>query len=269
METVKRSRGYQRLWGREEWMGRTQRICRAMKLFSIIQWWIHVIIHVCIGNGKGQLFVESMNQRMIKRVSTIQHLLNVATFATMCWTLLHIRQCYLLYVTSFKPSQQPCGIYVCVLSLRLCPNLCDTVDYSWPGSPVHGSLQARTLEWAAKLSSRGSSWPRDRNCVSWVSLHWQAGSLRLAPPGKPSQQLNSSIQSLSRVWPFATPWITARQASLSITSSRSLLLKLMSIESVMPSSHLVLCRPLLFLPPIPSSIRLDVYTNPHRASQVA
>ena len=51
-----------------------------------------------------------------------------------------------------------------------------------------------------------------------------------------------------------TPWITARQASLSISNSRSLL-KLMSIDSVMPSSHLILCRPLLFLPPIRSSSR--------------
>ena len=66
----------------------------------------------------------------------------------------------------------------------------------------------------------------------------------------------SSVQSLSRVQLFATPWITARQASLSITNSRSLL-KLMSIESVMPSSHLILCRPLLLLPPIPPSIRVS------------
>ena len=68
----------------------------------------------------------------------------------------------------------------------------------------------------------------------------------------------SSVQSLSRVWLFATPWISACQASLSITNSRSLL-KLMSIESVMPSSHLTLCRPLLLLPPILPSIR--VFSN--------
>jgi len=65
-------------------------------------------------------------------------------------------------------------------------------------------------------------------------------------------------QSLSRVWLIATPWITARQGSLSITKSRSSL-KLTSIESVMPSSHLILCRPLLLLPPIPPSIR--VFSN--------
>ena len=60
----------------------------------------------------------------------------------------------------------------------------------------------------------------------------------------------SSVQSISRVWLFATPWIAARQASLSITNSRSSL-KLMSIKSVMPSSHLILCHLFLLLPPIP------------------
>ena len=65
-----------------------------------------------------------------------------------------------------------------------------------------------------------------------------------------------SVQfSRSVVSDSATPWITARQASLSITNSQSLL-KLMPIESVMPSSHLILCRPLLLLPPIPPSIRV-------------
>ena len=68
----------------------------------------------------------------------------------------------------------------------------------------------------------------------------------------------SSVQSLSHVRLFATPWIAAHQASLSITNSRSLL-KLMSIESVMPSSHLTHCHPLLLLPPIPPSIR--VFSN--------
>ena len=68
----------------------------------------------------------------------------------------------------------------------------------------------------------------------------------------------SSVQLLSRVWLFATPWIAARQASLSITNSQNLL-KLMPIESVMPSSHLILCHPLLLLPPIPPSIK--VFSN--------
>ena len=68
----------------------------------------------------------------------------------------------------------------------------------------------------------------------------------------------SSVQSLSHVRLFATPWIAARQASLSITSSRSSL-KLTSIELVMPSSHLILCRPLFLLPSIPPRIR--VFSN--------
>ena len=68
----------------------------------------------------------------------------------------------------------------------------------------------------------------------------------------------SSVQLLSRVRLFATPWIAAHQASLSITNSWSSL-RLMSIESVMPSSHLILCRPFLLLPPIPPSIK--VFSN--------
>ena len=68
----------------------------------------------------------------------------------------------------------------------------------------------------------------------------------------------SSVQSLSRVRLFVTPWTTARQASLSITNSWSLL-KLMSIKSMMPSNHPILCHPLLFLPSIFPSIR--VFSN--------
>ena len=64
----------------------------------------------------------------------------------------------------------------------------------------------------------------------------------------------SSVQLLSHVWLFVTPWIAACQASLSITNSQSSP-KLMSIKSVMPSSYLILCRPLLLLPSIPPSIR--------------
>ena len=73
-------------------------------------------------------------------------------------------------------------------------------------------------------------------------------------------RINASVQFSCSVMVriFAAPWIPAHQASLSITNSRSSL-KLMSIESVMPSSQLILCRPLLFLPPIPPSIR--VFSN--------
>ena len=100
--------------------------------------------------------------------------------------------------------------------------LCYPMDCSLPGSSVHGILQARVLEWGAIAFS---------HCYLIV------------------------IQSLSCVRLFATPWTAAYQASLSITNSRNLL-KLMSIESVMPFNHLILCRPLLFLPSIFPSIRV-------------
>ena len=77
---------------------------------------------------------------------------------------------------------------------------------------------------------------------------------RSGTPGSSVQ----SVESFSHVRLFATPWIAARQASQSITNSQSSL-KLRSIESVMPSSHLILCRPLLLLPPVPPSIR--VFSN--------
>ena len=84
-------------------------------------------------------------------------------------------------------------------------------------------------------------------CFSFISVRLRQG-----------YGLFSSVQSLSCVRLFATPWITARQASLSITISQSSL-KLTSIELVMPSSHLILCHPLFLLPPIPPSIR--VFSN--------
>ena len=116
--------------------------------------------------------------------------------------------------------------------------------------------------------------------------HWQSGSLPTEPPEKPGTQdglckewsapnvsnaergtpcsgvsrnaFFSSVQLLSRVWLFATPWTAERQASLSITNSQSLL-KLMCIESVMPSNHFILCHPLLLPPSIFPSIR--VFSN--------
>ena len=73
-----------------------------------------------------------------------------------------------------------------------------------------------------------------------------------------NERLKHSVQLLSHVRLFVIPWTAACQASLSFTSSRSSL-RLMSIESVMPSSHLILCGPLFLLPPIPPSIR--VFSN--------
>ena len=107
------------------------------------------------------------------------------------------------------------------------------------------------LEWVAIPFSRRSSQNRDQSLVSQIpDKFFTIGSTREAP-----QLCFSSVQLLSHVRLFATPWITAFQASLSITNSRSPP-KPMPIESVMPSSHLILCRPLLLLPPIPPSIRI-------------
>ena len=81
----------------------------------------------------------------------------------------------------------------------------------------------------------------------------------------PSRQF-SSVQLLSHVWLFATPWITAHQASITISWSS---LGLMPIESVMPSSHLILCRPLLLLPPIHPSLSLFQWvSSSHEVAKV-
>ena len=93
--------------------------------------------------------------------------------------------------------------------------LCNSLNCNMPGSAIHGILQAKKLVWI---------------------------------------QFNS-IQSTGRVWLFVTPWISACQASLSITNSWSLL-KFMSNESVMPSNHIILCRPLLLPPLFFPSIRV-------------
>ena len=107
-------------------------------------------------------------------------------------------------------------------------------------------------------------WKQCQTLLFWVPKSLQmviaAMKLKTLTPWKESydQSQFSSVQWLSRVRLFATPWIAARQASLSITNSQSSL-RFTSIESVMPSSHLILCRPLLLLPPIPPSIK--VFSN--------
>ena len=81
------------------------------------------------------------------------------------------------------------------------------------------------------------------------------GITSISVPSRDTEFIFSSVQSLSHVWLFVTPWTAACQASLSITNSQSLL-KLMSIESVMPCNHLILCHPLLLLPSIFPRIRV-------------
>ena len=120
----------------------------------------------------------------------------------------------------------------------------------------HGILQARILEWVAIPVSRGSSQPRDQICIS-CSFCIAGRFSTTESLGKPMRYINS-VQPLSRVQHFATPWTEAHQASLSIIISRSLL-KLMSIKLVMPSDYLILYRPLLLLSSILPSIR--VFSN--------
>ena len=73
--------------------------------------------------------------------------------------------------------------------IQSCLTLCDFMDCSPPGSSVHGILQTRILEWVTMPSSKGSSWPRDRNHIFYVSLRWQVGSWPLEPPGKPTEYI--------------------------------------------------------------------------------
>ena len=92
---------------------------------------------------------------------------------------------------------------------------------------------------------------KDISCMCWLGEN-SISNLCVMMPFRLSVHF-SSVQSLSHVWLFVNPWITARQTSLSITNSQSSL-KLMSIESVMPSNYLILCHPLFLLPPnLPAS----------------
>ena len=120
-----------------------------------------------------------------------------------------------------------------------------------------GGLQVKIRELWSHLVIK-SYWPhckrqkfKDISCMCWLGEN-SISNLCVMMPFRLSVHF-SSVQSLSHVWLFVTPWITARQASLSITNSQSSL-KLMSIESVMPSNYLILCHPLFLLPPnLPAS----------------
>ena len=113
----------------------------------------------------------------------------------------------------------------------------------WVSSPQNwGQIRKEACQYCSCALTTTWQWPR-----------WCSGPL-LGWWWKCGQNVqSSSVQSLSHIQLSATPWIAARQASLSITNSQSSC-KLMSIELVMPSSHLILCHPLLLLPPIPPSI---------------
>ena len=162
------------------------------------------------------------------------------------------------------------------------------MDHGPPGSSVHGILQARILEWVPISFSSHKVWSewsdvfifylerqiwaqmkakqhvtleKKQLCSEEKLTILRVSGIKSTPakhvPLERCRFIFSSVQ-FSHVRLFATPWIAVCQASLSITISWSSL-RLTSIESVMPSRHLILCHPLLLLPPIPPSIR--VFSN--------
>ena len=179
-----------------------------------------------------------------------------------------------LYYISKETQWRNHSLKVKVLVLQSCLILCDHMDWSLPGSFIHGILQARILEWVPISSSRGYSWPSNQTWVSCIAGRfftlWVTREAHQLVQGMGNQkkypefgiwgcfwkiQLFSSVQLLSHFWLFVTPLTTAREASLSIINFRNLL-RHMSIELVIPSNHLILCNPLLLLPSIFPSIRV-------------
>ena len=121
------------------------------------------------------------------------------------------------------------------------------------GPVTSWQIDVETMETVRDFIFLGSKITVDGDCNHEIKSHLLLGRKAMTNLVKSSQ-----VKSLSRVRLFVTPWIAARQASLSITNSQSSL-RFTSIESVMPSSHLILCCPLFLLPPIPLSIR--VFSN--------
>ena len=160
--------------------------------------------------------------------------------------LLYCRQ--ILYYPSHQYDKIDMYIYICNLK----ENFLRWLHTVFPWYPQ--VIRSRTLQ---ITKSTGALSPL--HTVAIVVIHLNELSVQF-----------SSVQSLSHVQLFATPWIAACQASLSITNSQSSL-RLTSIKSVMPSSHLILCHPLLLLPPIPPSIGRNeaetlVLWSPHAKS---
>ena len=162
---------------------------------------------------------------------------------------------FILVYTEFKVSME--SKCQCLVRIKMCAcmlshfshvQLFGTLDCSPPGSSRQEYWSESPCPLPRDLPTKGSN-----PCLLSL-LHLQAGSLLLAPPGKLNNN-NQSVQSLSHVWLFVTPWTATLQASLSITNSRSPP-KPMAVELVMSSNHLTLCYPLLLLPSIFSSIRV-------------
>ena len=142
-----------------------------------------------------------------------------------------------------------------VLSLvcQSCPTLCDPMDCSMPGSSVHRNSPGKNT-WVSCNDFLQGIFPTQG--LNSGLLHCRRILYHLSYQGSTVRNpVSQSVQSLSRAWLFVTPWTPAYQASLSITKSQSPP-KPMSIESVMPSNHLTLCRLLLQRPSIFLSIRV-------------
>ena len=151
----------------------------------------------------------------------------------------------------------PC-VFLCVCApcWEFYPLLVLIEGFSGGGGSEEPTCQCRRCKrqgfgpWVRKIPGGGPGSPLQCSCLensmdrgAWQATHWVTKSQRRLKQLCTAQTaLISSVQSLSRAWLFATPWTTAHQASLSISSSQSLL-KLMSIELVTPSNHLILCCP--------------------------
>ena len=166
------------------------------------------------------------------------------------------------------------------IALQYCVSLCHTALWIIHGytnvpsllSPLSSPYQKQSLDCHKTLGWAPSFTQQSLTCfyftygnvyVSMFSsqfapLSLQPWNWKMLAPWKESYDQPSSVQLLRRVWLFVTPWTAARQASLYITNSQSLL-RFMSIESVMPSNHFILRHPLLLLPSIVPSIR--VFSN--------
>ena len=124
-----------------------------------------------------------------------------------------------------------------------------------PSKEIPGLISFR-MDWLDLLAIQGTLKSLFQHHSSKASILWHSGffMVQLSHPYMTTGKTINSVQSLSRIQLFATPWTAACQASLFFTTFQSLL-KLMSIELVVPSNHLILCRPLLLQPSIFPSIK--------------
>ena len=155
------------------------------------------------------------------------------------------------YVILYKGKESEKNIYICIY-------MCIYIYiYIYIYTHTHTYILEKAMASHSSILARKIPWTEETGSLQSIGSqrfgHDWANKLSLS-----YIYIYISDQLLSRVRLFATPWIAAHQASLSITNSRSSL-RLTSTKSVMPSSHLILCRPLLLLPPIPPSIR--VFSN--------